>query len=63
MAKKYGAGNTELRTELDEGSALVEKAANRATRKQDKDRLLIFSKQLKECRCSFRCPIGERIPN
>ena len=46
-AKKFGAGNTELRTELEEGSVLVEKAANRATRRQDKDRLLIFSKQLK----------------
>src|SRR5438876_8612443 len=52
-AKKYGAGNTDLRTELDEGSVLVEKAAGRTTRKQDRDRLLIFSKQLKSADAHF----------
>jgi starch synthase (maltosyl-transferring) len=46
-AKKYGAGNTALRTELDEGSILIQQAATRATRKQDKDRLNIFAKQVK----------------
>jgi len=46
-AKKYGAGNTALRTELDEGSNLIQQAAARAARKQDKDRLNIFAKQLK----------------
>src|ERR1700730_16334551 len=30
-AKKYGAGNTDLRTELEEGSIMVGKAAERAT--------------------------------
>ena len=52
-AKKFGAGNTELRTELDEASILVEKAANRATLKQDKERLLTFSKQLKSADAHF----------
>jgi starch synthase (maltosyl-transferring) len=45
--KKYGAGNIALRTELDEGSILIQEAADRATRKQDKDRLTVFAKQLK----------------
>ncbi len=58
-AKKFGAGSTELRTELDEGSVLVEKAANRATRKQDKDRLLIFSKQLKSADAHFGAQIAK----
>jgi len=35
-AKKYGAGNTDLRTELDEASILVAHAAERAGRSQDK---------------------------
>jgi len=43
-AKKYGAGNLDLRNELDEGSILAEKAAARATLKQDKERVLAFSK-------------------
>ncbi len=46
-AKKYGAGNTALRTELDEGSILIQQAVTRATRKQDKDRLNVFARQLK----------------
>jgi starch synthase (maltosyl-transferring) len=46
-SKKYGAGATNLRTELEEASILVQRAAERATRNQDKERLALFSKQLK----------------
>jgi starch synthase (maltosyl-transferring) len=52
-AKKYGAGNLDLRTELDSGSIFAEKAAARATLKQDKERLLSFSKQLKNADARF----------
>ncbi|HYY31288.1 MAG TPA: alpha-1,4-glucan--maltose-1-phosphate maltosyltransferase [Chthoniobacterales bacterium] len=45
--KKYGAGNTELQTELEEGAILIQQAAGRAGRKQDKERLSVFAKQLK----------------
>ena len=45
--KKYGAGNTELQTELEEGAFLVQQAAGRVGRKQDKERLSVFAKQLK----------------
>ena len=45
--KKYGAGNTNLRNELDVASILVQRTAERATRNQDKNRLALFSKQLK----------------
>jgi starch synthase (maltosyl-transferring) len=45
--KKYGAGNTELQTELEEGAFLIQQAAGRADRKQDKERLSVFAKQLK----------------
>ena len=62
-AKKYGAGNLDLRTELDEGSILAEKAAARATLKQDKERLLTFSKQLKNADAHFGALGGnERCP-
>ncbi len=44
--KKYGAGNFELRTEVEEGSILIQQAAGRAVRVQDKDRLTVFAKQL-----------------
>ena len=43
-AKKYKAGNLDLRGELDEGSLLAKEAAARATLKQDKERVLAFSK-------------------
>ena len=56
--KKYGAGNTDLRTELDEGSILVEQAADRATRPEDKERLGAFFQAIEECGCSLRRPIG-----
>lgn len=45
--KKYGAGNTELQTELEEGAIFIQQAAGRAGRKQDKERLSVFAKQLK----------------
>jgi starch synthase (maltosyl-transferring) len=45
--KKVGAGLTDLKTELIEGSNIVEKAAGRAERKQDKERLQTFAHQLK----------------
>ena len=45
--KKYGAGNTELQTELEEGAFLIQQAAGRVGRKQDKERLSVFAKQLK----------------
>jgi len=54
-AKKYAAGNTDLRTELDEAAILVEHAADRASRKQDKERLALFSKQLKNADVHFVC--------
>ena len=56
--KKYGAGNTDLRTELDEGSILVEQAADRATRQTGQRALGSFFQTIKECGCSFRRPIG-----
>ena len=46
-SKKYGAGHTNLRNELDVASILVQRAAERATRNQGKERLALFSKQLK----------------
>ena len=58
-AKKYGAGNLDLRNELDEGSILAEKAAARATLKQDKERLLTFSKQLKNADAHFGAQFAE----
>jgi starch synthase (maltosyl-transferring) len=45
--KKVTAGQIDLVTELTEGSVIVEKAAARAGRKQDKERLLTFARQLK----------------
>ena len=45
--KKYGAGNTELQTELEEGAFLIQQAAGRVGHKQDKERLSVFAKQLK----------------
>jgi len=58
-AKKYGAGNLDLRTELDEGSLLAENAAARATLKQDKERLLSFSKQLKNADAHFGAQLAK----
>ena len=58
-AKKYGAGNLDLRTELDEASIFVEKAAARATLKQDKERLLTFSKQLKNADAHFGAQLAK----
>ena len=58
-AKKYGAGNTNLRTELDEGSIMVGKAAERATRPQDKERLALFSKQLKNADIHFGAQLAK----
>jgi starch synthase (maltosyl-transferring) len=57
--KKYGAGNVDLRTELDEGSILAEKAADRATLKQDKERLIAFSKQLKSADAHFGAQLAK----
>jgi starch synthase (maltosyl-transferring) len=57
--KKYGAGNLDLRTELDEASIFVEKAAARATLKQDKERLLTFSKQLKNADAHFGAQLAK----
>jgi starch synthase (maltosyl-transferring) len=51
--KKYGAGTTNLRTELDVASILVQRAAERATRHQDQERLALFSKQLKNANPHF----------
>ncbi len=45
--KKFEAGIVELRTELDEGSILIAKAAERAGSKADRERLSTFSRQLK----------------
>jgi len=62
-ARKYGVGNLVLRTELDEGSILAEKATARAKLKQDKERLLTFSKQLKNADAHFGALGGnERCP-
>jgi starch synthase (maltosyl-transferring) len=58
-AKKYGAGNLDLRTELEEGSILVEKAAGRATLKKDKERLLTFSRQLKNADAHFGAQLAK----
>jgi starch synthase (maltosyl-transferring) len=58
-AKKYGAGNVDLRTELDEASIFVEKASARATLKQDKERLLTFSKQLKNADAHFGAQLAK----
>jgi starch synthase (maltosyl-transferring) len=58
-AKKYGAVNLALRAELDEGSILAEKAAARATLKQDKERLLYFSKQLKNADAHLGAQLAE----
>jgi len=44
--KKFAAGITNLSTELEEGAALAEKAAARADRSHDKERLQSFAKQL-----------------
>jgi len=57
--KKYGAGNLDLRTELDEASILAEKAASRATLKQDKERLLTFSKQFKSADAHFGAQLAK----
>jgi len=46
FGKKFGAGITNLQTEIDEGSILIEHAAGRATWKADQERLLSFAKQL-----------------
>jgi starch synthase (maltosyl-transferring) len=45
--KKFAAGITDLSTELEEGSVLAEKAAARADRSHDKERLKSFAKQLR----------------
>jgi starch synthase (maltosyl-transferring) len=58
-AKKYGAGNLNLRTELDEGSILAEKAAARATLPQDKERLLTFARQLKNADTHFGAQLAK----
>jgi starch synthase (maltosyl-transferring) len=58
-SKKYAAGNLDLRTELDEAAILTEKAASRATLKQDKERLLTFSKQLKNADAHFGAQLAK----
>jgi starch synthase (maltosyl-transferring) len=58
-SKKYTAGNLDLRTELDEASILAEKAAGRATFKQDKERLLAFSRQLKNADAHFGAQLAK----
>jgi starch synthase (maltosyl-transferring) len=58
-SKKYTAGNLELRTELDEASIFAEKAAGRATLKQDKERLLTFSRQLKNADAHFGAQLAK----
>jgi starch synthase (maltosyl-transferring) len=45
--KKFTAGITNLATELGEGAVLAEKAAARASRAHDNERLLSFAKQLR----------------
>ena len=58
-SKKYGAGNTNLRTELDQASILVQRAAERTTRDQDKERLALFSKQLKNADAHFGAQLAK----
>jgi len=58
-SKKYGAGNTNLRNELDVASILVQRAAERATRNQDKERLALFSKQLKNADAHFGAQLAK----
>jgi starch synthase (maltosyl-transferring) len=58
-SKKYGAGNTNLRTELDVASILVQRAAERATRNQGKERLALFSKQLKNADAHFGAQLAK----
>jgi starch synthase (maltosyl-transferring) len=57
--KKYGAGSLDLRTELDEASILAEQAVSRATLKQDKERLLTFSKQFKTADAHFGAQLAK----
>ena len=59
-AKKYAAGNTDLRTELEEGSILVARAAERATRKAGQGTVGAFCKAVEGRRRSLRRPIGEK---
>jgi starch synthase (maltosyl-transferring) len=58
-SKKYGAGNTNLSTELEVASILVQRAAERATRNQDKERLTLFSKQLKNADAHFGAQLAK----
>lgn len=58
-SKKYGAGNTNLRAELDQASILVQRAAERTTRNQDKERLGLFSKQLKNADAHFGAQLAK----
>ena len=58
-SKKYGAGNTNLRTELDLGSILVQQAAERATHTQDKERLALFCQQLKNADAHFGAQLAK----
>ena len=59
MPRNMRAGNTDLRTELDEGSIMVGKAAERATRTQDKERLALFSRQLKNADVHFGAQLAK----
>ena len=47
FGKKFGAGITNLQTEIEEGSILIEHAARRATWKTDQERLISFAEQLR----------------
>ena len=58
-AKKYAAGLTNLRTELDEASILVQHAAERASWRQDKERLALFSRQLKGADVHFGAQLAK----
>jgi starch synthase (maltosyl-transferring) len=57
--KKYGAGNTQLQTEVEEGAILIQQAASRASRKQDKERLNIFAKQLQNADAHFGAQLAK----
>ena len=59
FGKKYGAGNTDLRTEIDEGALMVERASERATPRQDKERLALFARQLKNADAHFGAQLAK----
>ncbi len=57
--KKFNAGITDLTTETEEGAALIERAAARATRKSDQDRLTAFAKELRASKPSGGAEIAK----